>query len=265
MRFNIEDYPGNYAMHCTTLIEAKSFLAYLNGIGKTWNGGRSYINYEQWHIQEDNTAYAFNEGKYAGADWYKEHGYTVLEWSDFMYDTPAGKIDNLNNYDKSLITIGNMDFFRLPEENGLIPIVARDCVYSARFDDNGGASTSNFATSTLLLRLVREILPQVEAALGADNVVSFETDLRTICGNKQYGTLNTKISLPTFDLYCNNIEIFNKYSINVNHWWLATAWNTQHQVCLILSNEELYYETERYTYGVRPLLYIKASALTTQN
>lgn len=264
MRFNIEDYPGNYAMHCKTLIEAKSFLAHLNGIGKTWNGGMSYIHHENWFNNEENTCYEFNAGRYSYLSYFKESNWTILEWSDFMYDTPAGKIDENNDYDKTLITIDNMDFFRLPEENGLIPIVARDCVVNARFNDNT-AHTNNFAESPLLQTLITVTLPKVEAALGADNVVYFETDLTTICGNKKYGTINTKISLPTFDLYRNNIEIFNKYSTNMCHWWLATPWRANCGVCLVLSNEDIYYENERYSYGVRPLLYIKAEALTTQN
>lgn len=264
MRFNIEDYPGKHVMHCKTQIEATSFTAHLTSIGKTWNGGGSYIHNNHWRDNEEDTCYDFNMGMYCNFGYFKDNDYTILEWSDFMYDTPAGKIDDENDYDKTLITIDRIDFFRLPEENGLIPLVARDCITNARFDDNSNNCTSNFAKSTLLKYLVTEVQPRLEAVLG-DNMVYFDTDLTTICGNKVYGTINTKISLPTLDMYRNNLETFSRYSKNTHNWWLATPWDTMKSVCMVMGNEELYYEQSRYCYGIRPVIYVKASALTTQN
>lgn len=88
MNFDIKNYPGNYAMHCKTEEEARDFLKYLDSIGKKWCNGSSYINdinYSQYH---ENTAYAFNHGQYARTSWYEDHGYKILEWSNFMERTP---------------------------------------------------------------------------------------------------------------------------------------------------------------------------------
>ena len=41
MRFNIEDYKGNYVMHCKTEEEAEIFCKYLHSIGRTWSTGVS--------------------------------------------------------------------------------------------------------------------------------------------------------------------------------------------------------------------------------
>lgn len=36
MKFNINKYEGNYAMHCKTEEEAKIFCRYLDSVGRKW-------------------------------------------------------------------------------------------------------------------------------------------------------------------------------------------------------------------------------------
>ena len=267
MRFNIEDYPGNYAMHCKTLREAKRFLAHLTSIGKAWNGGDSYIGREHWlGANEENTGYEFNAGRYGNIEFYNTHGYTVLEWSDFMYDTPAGKIDDLNDYDRNLVTILGIDWFKLPEENGLIPIVAKDKIDYTDFD-NKSPRNNNFATSRLLAELQEYWLPKIESIVGADNVIEFETDLMSVYGETDYGTMRSKISLPTFEMYKKHLKTFHKYTKSSECFWLATPFTTTSlkNVCLIAGHDYLNSENPTYSYNIHPVLYIKAEALTTQN
>lgn len=266
MRFNIEDYPGNYAMHCKTFIEAKSFLAYLNGIGRTWNGGSSYIGREQWrNSHEEKTCYAFNEGRYTNKEWYEDNGYTVLEWSDFMYDTPAGRIDKTNDYDLNLVTIAGVDWFKLPEENGVIPIVAKDITHYTSFH-YATPRTNNFAQSELLERLQEFLIP-IEAELGADNIIEFETDLISMYDETNYGVLRSKISIPTWEMYKKHLKAFRKYTRAGESFWLATPWSIDcsNDVCGISGHSLMYPTSARDHSNVHPVLYIKASALTTQN
>lgn len=266
MRFNIEDYSGNYAMHCKTLLEAKSFLAYLNGIGKTWSGGGSYIRNDNWNSNQEETCYHFNEGRYGPRRWAIDHAYTVIEWSDFMYDTPAGKIDEVNDYDKSLVFIAGIEWFKLPEENGLIPIVAKEKVDYTEFDRKR-TRDNNFATSNLLTELQEYWLPKIESIVGADNVVEFETDLMSVYGETDYGTIRSKISLPTFEMYKKHLKTFRKYTYPNECYWLATPFTTTNSrnVCVISGHEYLNAENPACSYNVHPVLYIKATALTTQN
>lgn len=267
MRFNIEDYPGNYAMHCKTFIEAKSFLAYLNGVGRTWNGGGSYIGREQWrNNHQEKTCYAFNEGRYTNKEWYEDNGYIVLEWSDFMYDTPAGRIDETNDYDLNLVTICGIDWFKLPEENGAIPIVAKDAIWYTTFQYTS-PRTNNFAQSELLERLQSDLLPRMEAELGADNIVEFETDLTSVYDETDCGVLRSRIAIPTWSMYKKHLKAFRKYTRTGDCFWSATPWtiNNSNEVCVISGHTYVGPETPRNSYNVRPVLYIKASALTTQN
>ncbi len=83
--FNLDDYKGDYVMHCATEEEANNFLEILHRAGRKWCSGDSYLNnyYDEYKNQ---TCYEFNAGAYCYFQWYKEKGYTILEWSDFMED-----------------------------------------------------------------------------------------------------------------------------------------------------------------------------------
>ena len=155
--------------------------------------------------------------------------------------------------------IANIEFIRFPAINGGVRIVAKDFVFKDKFDD----STNNLANSHILKRLQTEILPKIEAAVGADNVLEFETDLTSLDGLKNYGTMKSKISLPTFDFYRGNIEIFDKYNPK-RSWHLATPWSTptrgyRSYVCFVFSDGAVRYYNWYYHCGVRPFLILKSS------
>lgn len=84
MKFDINDYKGKYAMHCKTEEEANDFCKYMDSIGRRWCTYESYIKNTCYYKYMENTVYTFNEGSYSDMKWHIEHGYTILEWSDFM-------------------------------------------------------------------------------------------------------------------------------------------------------------------------------------
>lgn len=112
MKFNIEDYKGNFVMHCKTEEEAKDFCRYLDSLGRKWSDGTKYTELTFWCVYKDNTCYDFNNGKYYLLSSYESKGYIVLEWSDFM-DKKFTKAD-LKSGDVVLI------------RNGIIGIVCRE-------------------------------------------------------------------------------------------------------------------------------------------
>ena len=154
----------------------------------------------------------------------------------------------------------------MPEENGAIPIVAKDAIYYTSFH-YGTPRTNNFAQSELLERLQSDLLPQLEVELGADNIVEFETDLISMYDETDYGVLRSKISIPTWGMYKKHLKAFRKYTRHGDCFWLATPWTTlnQNDVCIIGGHQYVNAESPRNSYNVHPVLYIKAEALTTQN
>ena len=269
MVFNINDYTnGCYVMHCATIFEAKSFTLHLHSLDKRWSDGNKYSTRSHWNAHKEETAYNFNRNVYGRVSDYRRDGYTVLEWKDFMYDMPSPIIDKVNLYDRNIVTIAGIDFIMFPEENGAIPIVTTE-----RWCDTSFGNTSNLAESSVLRELTTDFLPQIEAAIGKENVLEFETDLTSLHGDKTYGTTKSKIAIPTFDFYRKHNEIFKKYVDDINrYWWLSTPWdihspNGDISTRLVILTEVGMITCDRaeYAYAVRPILYIKADALTVHN
>ena len=110
MKFNINDYKGKYVMHCKTEEKAKDFCDYLHSIGKKWCDGLEYSERTNWFQHTAETCYNFNEGSYSRCQYYKENGYTILEWEDFMgkkeftkADLKSGDIVIFRNHDAGVV------------------------------------------------------------------------------------------------------------------------------------------------------------------
>lgn len=117
--------------------------------------------------------------------------------------------------------IDDIDFIKFSDENGITTAVAKDIVFDSAF-----GTDNDFSNSTVLEKLVGEFLPQIIEAVGIENICDIETDLTTLDGLKPYQKMTSKISLPTFDFYRNNVEIFDKYKLS-RWWWLAIPYSAR--------------------------------------
>jgi hypothetical protein len=116
--------------------------------------------------------------------------------------------------------IGNYEFVRFPNEQGGVAVVFKDILFNSDYRKN-----NNLSESKIMKKLKAEILPELEELIGAENILEFDTDLTSLDGSKKHGTMRSRISLPTFDFYRENREIFEKH--NPRKWfWLATPWET---------------------------------------
>lgn len=84
MKFNLNDYKGDCAMHCKTKAEAESFCRFLNQNGREWHNEDSYLENDRWDRYERDTVYLFNDGAFCDVEFAKREGCVILEWSDFM-------------------------------------------------------------------------------------------------------------------------------------------------------------------------------------
>lgn len=82
-KFRLEDYIGNYVMHCSTDKMAETFLKFLHKHGKSWRTWGSYLEETYFECYKENTCYLFNEGMFADLECAEENNYTVLEFNDF--------------------------------------------------------------------------------------------------------------------------------------------------------------------------------------
>lgn len=85
MKFDFSKYQGKYVMHCKTEEEAKDFCRVMHEDGRKWAVSNAvYLNNTKYSHHVGSTCYNFEDGTYCYIEWYKELGFTILEWGDFM-------------------------------------------------------------------------------------------------------------------------------------------------------------------------------------
>lgn len=155
--------------------------------------------------------------------------------------------------------IGGIEFIRFADVDGKTPVVMKDIAFDYRFGKN-----NNFSDSVILKKLEEELLRDIIEAVGEENVCEFKTDLTTMDGLKNYGIMKSRISLPTFDFYRANAEIFDKYNPG-KWWWLANAYSAKPRVnydwvtCVAPSGFVDYYNCNVDDFGVRPFCILKST------
>lgn len=86
------------------------------------------------------------------------------------------------------------------------------------------ANVNKWHESSLRNHLNTEFLKLLSNEIGEDNIVSFERDLFSLDGQKEYGSCEDKVSLLTVDeyrKYRNLIPNTDDY-----WWWLISPWST---------------------------------------
>lgn len=163
------------------------------------------------------------------------------------------------NREAGTFNVGGIEFAAFPEANGVIPAVAKDVLFSSRF---GGSN--NFAESLVLEKLQADVLPKIIDAVGDENLCPIRTDLTTFDGLKDYGCIETKISLPTLDFYRANVDVFDRHKAS-RWWWLATADSTAAHnwadwvLCVAPSGGIRNFSYDNGYCGVRPFLLFVSS------
>ena len=149
--------------------------------------------------------------------------------------------------------VAGFDFIKFYDENGKTVAVAKNLLFNSFFGGN-----INFAESTILEKLKKEVLAKLEKAIGAENVVEHEVDLLSLDGSDKWGKVKTKISLPTFDFYRKHVKIFDKHKVD-DWWWLATPETTTDHcnndswvTCVSPRGGMDYYDGDYCNDGVRP-------------
>ena len=159
------------------------------------------------------------------------------------------------------LKIAGIEFIKMRERDGAVEVYARRAVFNSSFGIN-----NNYAESRIKERLEREILPLIEAEIGAENIIEQELDLRSLTGSSAYGVHKCRIAIPTFDYIRDNYKLIyeDANKINYKEWaWTATPNTTTEYgetdwvVCVSPRgdfNRNCYYGH----YGVRPFLILKS-------
>ena len=156
-------------------------------------------------------------------------------------------------------SVAGIEFIKFMDENGVCAAVSKDILFHSEFGKN-----NNFAKSTVLEKLSKDILPKLEAEVGTENIKEFELDLTSLDGLDTYGKIKTKIGLPTFDFYRKNVRIFDKYKLD-DWWWTATPDTTKEHandywITSVSPHGRIYdFNYDDGNFGVRPFLFFVSS------
>ena len=162
--------------------------------------------------------------------------------------------------DGETFVVAGIEFIKFPEQDGKFVAVAKGSLGDKIFDNNG----NDFSKSSLLKYLETEILPKIEADVGAENVLEFETNLFSLDGHRKYGKMESKIGLPTFDFYRENREIFDRHPLD-DWWWLSTPNGEMCWVACVAPSGFVRSNFCSYIYyGVRPFLLFSSSIFVSR-
>lgn len=157
--------------------------------------------------------------------------------------------------DGETFVVAGIEWIKFPEKDGRFVAVAKGSIGDKTFDLN----SNNFANSSLLKYLEDETLPKIEAEVGTENVLEFETDLFSLDGHRKYDVMTSKIGLPTFDFYRGNKEMFDKHHLD-DWWWLSTPNGEIYLVaCVAPEGFVDFYISFYRDCGVRPFLLFSSS------
>ena len=170
------------------------------------------------------------------------------------------KLNELEN--GKIFKIGDVEFIKFSEEDGEVTAIAKEIAFRSKFGEN-----NNFAKSEILKKLNKEFLPKIADTVGEKNILEHEVDLTSLDGLKTHGSVKSKISIPTFDFYRANVEIFDKYKVDA-WWWLATPDTTSEHyndywVSCVSPSGFIFNSGYYGNLGVRPFLKFVSSIFVT--
>lgn len=130
----------------------------------------------------------------------------------------AGKLSDKEIGDT--FRIGEHEFVVLEHRADTSAVILKSLLDGSVFSE----TNCDFKTSIVRTKL-DEFERKIAEIIGEDNIIEHTVDLTSNDGLKDYGSVRTKMSLLTADLYRRYVEILD--DVNPNEWWwLATPYST---------------------------------------
>lgn len=160
--------------------------------------------------------------------------------------------------------IGEHEFIVLEQSGDTTAIIRKDLLPNQKFGNTNNFDGSNVGQTCY------DFAAEIATIIGEENIVEHTVDLTSDDGLKDYGTIKSRCSLLTADLYRRYVEILDKFKPN-DWWWLATPHSTKRHEndswvrCVAPSGFILDY---RYLYssdnGVRPFCILKSTIFVSK-
>lgn len=134
-------------------------------------------------------------------------------------------------------------------------------------DDVEFGETSNYIGSNVQRLLNEEVLPIIESAVGHENVIEETIDLTAIDGTNNYGYVDCKVRLLTFDEFRTNSKLTRNPDLS-DWWWLMNPYLDKevysYGVAVVSPRGHVCSDDCSCSYGVRPFVSLSSAIFVSK-
>ena len=162
-----------------------------------------------------------------------------------------------------VVSIGGHAFVVLEHREEGTALIHKDLLReNEKFGEN-----NNFAGSCVE-EICNGFADEMEKAVGAENLILHTVDLTSDDGLKDYGTVQSRMSLLTADLYRKYVHILDGAKLDA-WWWLATPCSTpthKNDYWVLCVSPAGYFNCDGYvsSFGVRPFCILKSNIFVSK-
>ena len=159
--------------------------------------------------------------------------------------------------------IGDQEFVVLEHSGDTTAIIRKELL-----PDNMAFGSNNNFLGSYVEDKCREFGEEIAKAIGKENLVEHTVDLTSDDGLKDYGTIKSRCSLLTTDLYRRYVDILDKFMPD-RWWWLVTPHSTERHgnsywVKCVSPSGSVGSNDCISDHGVRPFLILKSNIFVSK-
>ncbi len=144
-------------------------------------------------------------------------------------------------------------------------VVSKDFMLeNVEFDSH----TRDYLVSDLKCKIEEKILPIIEEQVGSENIVEGACDLRSVCGENEFGVLISKVRPMTFDEVRKYHEFIPNEDLD-DWWWTCTPWGSDKNgnvrtIAAVLPSGNIDSFSCGGDHGVRPFCILKSDIFVSR-
>jgi len=188
------------------------------------------------------------------------------ESTEAVSDVPAAQGEQLSTLNPGeVFKIGEHDFIVLEQMEGSTAVISKELMAEEeQFSD----STRDYNQSAIKHLIENTIQPEIEAAVGADNLVEHIVDLTSVDMQNEFGTCTCKVRPITFD----EARKYNDLLVNKelpDWYWTCTPWSTkergwEYSVAVVSPLGDISRDYFDCNLGVRPFCILKSNIFVSK-
>ena len=126
----------------------------------------------------------------------------------------------------------------------------------------------NYRASVLKDKIEEKILPIIEEEVGSGNILENLCDLRSVCGENEFGMFTSKVRPMTFDEVRKYHEFIPNEKLN-DWWWTCTPWGSDKNgniktIATVSPSGGIYGLSCSRNGGVRPFCILKSDIFVSR-